>query len=273
MNKVVQPLMCPSCGKHVYGIYRYGNVNKQKKEMIEMSCSFVRESTTLGQRDGVIEKIFLNSLSDEHKVKPLEPQKTFKYLPKVFKMLVDTLRDAIPMPLVTLNIAEYEVNQYISLKKCLPLCEQYSDLLDCLQELIAFFEETCPSVQKCHDVTCEKQRILLLWMISSLKSTISVSHDDYCFLRQLDRKLKINQPKMTLSVAANYYDELLKLAQRVESSTEVDSEHFQPIKAVFVSGVWTICPQKHVYCEPRGVCMAEKKMWLCPQCFGNTFSM
>ena len=264
-NMVVQPPICPACSKCICFSYRYGNVIKKKKEMVEISHSFMKEPITQRQQDDILEKLFSNSLPNEHKIEPLVQPKNFKYLPQVFKMLTDTVCAGTPLPLGSLNIVENEIDQYISLKKCLSLCEQFPDLLVCLQELFAFFEETPPSVQKFYDISCEKQRILLLWTISTLKlSAISELHNESHGLQQLEKELILNKPKLTLFIAGNHYDELLKIAKGLEHIVEID-EYFQPIKAVFFSGVWTICPQNHVYCVPR-VLKTEKEMLLCPKC-------
>ena len=253
-STVIQPLYCPSCRRQIHGSCRYGDMIKTRKEMIERSHAIMKENVSTEQRDAVIEKIHSNF-----------PPGKRQQLPYVFRMLTKTMVASTPLLLGSLNVIENEIDQYISLEKCLPLCEQFPDLLVRLQELTAFFEKTSPSVQKHYDVSCEKQRILLLWMILGLRSVISV-HKDAIVLNGLEENLNSNWPKLTLAAAANHYDELLKVAKKTKHTIEIDAEHLQPIRAVFLSGVWIICPQNHVYCVPRTVFDDEKNLFLCPDC-------
>jgi len=184
----------------------------------------------------------------------------------VFKTLTKTMMSSTPLLLGSLNVVDSEIDQYISLEKCLPLCKQFPDLLVRLQELIAFFEKTLPSVQKHYDVLCEKQRVLILWMIFGFKSVVLESHRDITILKRIEENLLSNWPKLTLAAAANHYEEVLKVAGTSKHVIEIDAEHFQPIKAIFLSGVWTTCPQNHVYCKPRAVLDNEKDWFLCPSC-------
>ena len=235
-NTLIQPLFCPYCRKQIHSSYRYGNMIKERKQMIERSHAVMRERVSMGQRDAVIEKIKAKFLPRDASTNPHD--KTTKLLlPDVFNMMIKaTLKDSSILD-GGVSIAENEIDQYSLLEECLPLCEKFPDLSVCLQELITFFEKSYPSAQKCYDVTREKQRILLLWMISTLESVIHGSHDSILSLQRLKATLKSNKPKLTLAAAAYHYDELLKLAEKTQHVIAIDAEHFQPVKAIFLSGV------------------------------------
>jgi len=252
-STVIQPLYCPSCRKQIRYSYRYGEMIKTRKKMIERSHAIMKEPVSIEQRDMVFEKVHSNFSGKQQ-------------LPHLFKTLTKMMMTSTPLLLGSLNILENEIDQYISLGKCLPLCEQFPDLLVRLQELIAFFEKTFPSVQKHYDVSCEKQRILLLWMMIGLKSIVSESCKDTIVLKRIEENLISNWPKFTMAAAASYYNDMFKIAKNAKLDIEIDAEHFQPIKSISLSGVWTICPHNHVYCEPRAMLHNEKECFICPAC-------
>ena len=107
-----------------------------------------------------------------------------------------------------------------------------------------------------------------MWIASNLQLVVpsDTSNEDHVATNYICEKLECNQPKLTLVSASHHYDALQEVAKRWRYHMTVETKHFSPIKAVFFSGVWTICPQSHVYCAPRGLYITEKEESLCPDC-------
>ena len=285
-STIIQPLVCPSCKKQIHSSYRYGEMIKKKKEMVERLLATMKEAASENQRDAVIDKLLASFVPNaKSTVSIRKPVRNFlrgfppiaesnsvllmrnyaKRLPLSFKKASEILTSS-RLSARSLNIIENEIDQYVILEKFIPLCEQFPDLQASLQELLCFCKETPPSVQKSNDVSCERQRILFLWMINDLKSKTSPSNENNLAMHLLQDGLMLNQPKLTLSSASKHYDDLQKIAKRLGKRITLNAEQLQPIKAVYFSGVWTTCLKSHVYCRPREGLMPEEDEWLCPEC-------
>ena len=152
------------------------------------------------------------------------------------------------------------------LKEHESLYKDHPELLTSLQQLIAFFKATPPSAQKIQDISCERQRLFKLYMISNLETVVLPPNKDHSVLMQLKDMLVFNQPKLTLSNVSTHFDELQNVVHRarVRRFTGVDSKSLKPGRINFINDVWTVCTNGHIYCEPRGVSGME--MWGCPDC-------
>ena len=271
-NTIVEPLVCPdpTCRKEIRFSYRYGDLVKKKKEIIQRIRDTMLEAATADQQQTIIEKLLSHFVPDleytedicHNEVERLLKQKA-KHLPVVFKkpkryLLSPSLKS------IQATILESEIDQYILLKQYEPLYEQYPDLLALLQELLKFFVKIQPSAQKSQDVSCERQRIFLLWMICSLTSA-TVPQEDYVFMQQLKEKLIIDCSELTLPALATYYKRLQAIAQKLNKHFEVDERHMQSSKTMIFNGVWRICPNSHIYCEPRDL-SARGDESQCPDC-------
>ena len=283
----VGPLVCPFCGRQIKSSYRYGNLIKRKREMIEklhattsndfaskeqqdavvekvLSSFLLSQFASKEQQDSVFEKFLLNffpSLAGRHQ----RLMEGSKQLPAMFKKLPTLLSK--PCTTKTLSIVENEIDQYILIKEYESLYQGHPESLTSLQQLLEFFKATPPSAQKTLDVYCERQRIFLLWVISSLEVAVSSSNQDYNVLKQLKEKLVFNRPKLTLPNVSTYFDELQNMAHRVKKSfAGVDSHSLKPSRANFINGVWTVCTNGHVYCKPRGLSGMDIEIWGCPDC-------
>ena len=267
-NTVIQPLVCPSCRKQIHSSYRYGDMIKRRKEMIEKLRVTMKETASKRQRDVVIDKILSSCVPYFYDVEGTSAsvlRRHAKSLPPVFKKASETLTSS-DLSVRSLTILENEIDQYTILEKFTSLCEQFPDLQSSLKELLSFFKKTPSSVQKSNDISCERQRILFLWMINNLKSMVSSPNKDFLAMQQLQEGLLFNQPKLTLTSASKHYDDLQIIAKRLGKRIRINAEQLQPNKAVFFSGVWTICPKSHIYCKPRGLLVSEEDKWLCPEC-------
>ena len=268
-NKTVEPLACPAadCGKEIRSSYRYGNLVRKKKEVIQSIRDVMFEPATVEQQQVVREKVLshfvpdLEYTGDIHysEVERLLKQKR-KYLPVVFKnpqkyLLAPSLNS------IQVSMLENEIDQYMLLKEYELLYEQYPNLKALLQDLLTFFVKVPPSVQKSLDVSCERQRIFLLWMISSLTS-LSMSQEHYAVIKQIEEKLELID-HLILPTLATHYDNLQAIAQKLGKQFKVDARHMQSSKVVIINGIWMVCPNDHVYCKPSG-CGNDK--WRCPDC-------
>jgi len=267
-NKIIEPLVCPSCRKQIHSCYRYGNMIKRRKEMNEKLCVTVKQTVSIKQRDVVIEKIlssFVPYFYNDEDTFTSVLRRHAKSLPPVFKKVSGILTSP-NLTVRTLNIIENEIDQYTILEEFTLLCKQFPDLQASLKELLSFFKKAPSSIQKSNDVSCERQRILFLWMIDSLKLLDSLPSKDLLEMQQLQESLLSNQPKLTLISAIKHYDNLQIIAKRLGKRIKLNAEILQPNKAVFFSGIWTACPNNHIYCKPRGLLVSEEDKWLCPEC-------
>ncbi|XP_065913466.1 NFX1-type zinc finger-containing protein 1-like [Dysidea avara] len=266
-NTIIQPLVCPSCRKQIHSMYRYGDIVKRRKEIIERLQATMNKTADDKQRDVVIDKIlssFVPYFYHEEGTSASVLRRKAKSLPPVFKKASETLTSS-DLSVRSLGILENEIDQYTILEKFTSLCEQFPDLQSSLKELLSFFEKTPPSVQKSNDVSCERQRIFLLLIITNLQSKISSTNKDFLAMQQLQEALRFNQPKLTLTTATKHYDDLQKVTKSSGKSITLP-EQLQSNKAVFFSGIWIICPNIHIYCKPRGLLVSEEDKWLCPEC-------
>ena len=271
-NAIVEPLACPECGKEIHFSYRYGDLVRKKKENIQIIRDTMFESATVDQQQAIIEKVLSHFVPEieytedilHNEVERLLKRKA-KYLPVVFKkpkryLLASSLKG------IQASILENEIDQYMLLKQYEPLYEQYPDLLASLQSLLTFFVKTPPSAQKSQDVSCERKRIFLLWMIYGLTS-VTVPQEHYIVIQQLKEKLTVNDSKLTLPTLDAHYDKLQAIAQKLGKRFKVDEKHMQSSKTITYNGVWRICPNSHVYCKPRGfTASGDDHEWQCPDC-------
>ena len=272
--EVVGPLMCPYCRKQIRFSHRYGNLIKQKQEMIKrLHTAVLHKLASEKQKDSLIVKVLSNFLPSQLLLKDTLPshekllllKKNSKhFLPKAFGKLPTVLSQSCTSK--TLNILESEIDQYVLIKKYESVYRHHPELLTSMQELLAFFKETPPSAQKSLDVYCERQRIFLLSMILNLEVAVPPPNKDHSVLKQLKETLIFNQPKFTPPNVSTYFDELQKVARRAGKRFTVDSKSLKPSRVHFINGVWTVCSNGHVYCEPRGLNGMDKEMWGCPDC-------
>ena len=265
-NTTVKPLGCPACDKEIHSSYRYGDLVKKKKEIIQSIRDIMFQPATIEMQQAIIEKVlsqFVPSQTGDIHYNEVDRllKKKRKYLPVVFKkprryLLASSLNS------IQATILENEIDQYMLLKEYELLYQQYPDLSALLRELLTFFVKTPPSAQKSQDVSCERQRIFLLWMISNITS-VSVPQEHSAVIEQLKEKLKLNDPKLTLPTLAAHYEKLQAIAQKLGKHFKVDVRHMQSSKTALTNGVWKVCPRGHVYCQPRG--LTDDK-WLCPEC-------
>ena len=217
-NTTVKPLSCPDCNKEIHSSNRYGDLVKKGKEIIQSIRGVMFEPATVERQQTIIEKVLFhfvpNHTGDIHydEVERLLKQKR-KYLPAVFKkpqryLLASSLNSS------QATILENEIDQYMLLKEYELLYEQYADLSASLQDLITFFVKTPPSAQKYQDVSCERQRIFLLWMISNITS-VSIPQEHTVVIEQLEEKLKISDQQLTLPTLATHYEKLQAITQKV----------------------------------------------------------
>ena len=273
-SKAVGPLVCPSCRKQIHSSHRYGNLIKQKRDIIERLHAAVSNNlASTKQQDAFIEKVLSNFLPSHlllkaahgsHDVLVLLLQKNSKYLPTMFKKLPTLLSQ--PCTSKTLSILENEINQYVLMKGYESLCMEDPELLTLFQQLVIFFKTTPPSAQKNLDTHCERHRIILLWMTSYLDKVDLPSNKDHNILKQLKERLVNNQPKLTPPDVTAHFDELQNVAQRARKRFTIADNSLKPTRASFISGIWTVCPNGHIYCEPRGLINLDKEMWGCPDC-------
>ena len=267
-STAVGPLVCPFCGRQIKSSYRYGNLIKQKREVIEkLHATISINRASKEQQDAVVEKVSSNFMPIQFifEGRRQRLKESSKQLPAMFKKLPTLLSK--PCTAKTLSIVENEIDQYVLIKELESLYQGHPESLTSLQQLLEFFKEAPPSAQKTLDVYCEKQRIFLLWMISSLEVTVPSSNQDSNVLKQLKEKLVFNRPKLTLPDVSTYFDELQNMAHRVKRSfAGVDSHSLKPARANFINGVWTVCTNGHVYCKPRGPSGMDREMWGCPDC-------
>ena len=270
-SRAVGPLVCPSCRKQICSSHRYGSLIKQKRVMIErLHTAISNNLASTERRDAFIEKVLSNFVPSHLLLKKPHGshtilQKNSKYLPAMFKDLPTLFSQ--PCTSKCLSILENEIDQYVLIKKCESLYKNYPELLMSLQQLLVFFKETPPSAQKHLDTYCERQRIFLLWMISNLDKVVLPSNKDHNILAQVKEKLVNNQTRLTLPDVSTHFEELQNVTQRAKRRFNgVDPDSLKPTRANFINGVWTICPNGHIYCKPRGVDSVDKEMWVCPDC-------
>ena len=268
-DTIVKPLECPGCGKEIRSSYRYGDLIRKKREMIRNIHDIMSEPVTVEQQEAVIEKAlsyFLPNLVHTRNAREVELllKSVTKNLPVVFKKPKQYLL-APSLKRIQAKILQNEMDQYMLLKEYESLYIQHPDVSSLLQELITFFIKAPPSVQKNHDVSCEKQRIFLLWMISTLIIDETLSYKHYDDMKQLREKLIVNNPKVTLPTLAADYDKLQSIARmyKLGKHFEVNAKHMQTGEATIVNGVWKVCTNGHVYCKPKHITVNE---WECPSC-------
>ena len=275
-SRAVGPLVCPSCRKQIRSSHRYGDLIKQKRGTIERLHTTVSGNiASKKQQDSFMETV-LSIFVPSHLLLtgvrgfcegPVSLLKrNSKLLPPMFEKLPTLLSKSCTNK--TLSILENEISQYVMIKEHESLYKDHPELLTSLQQLIAFFKATPPSAQKVQDTSCERQRLFQQYMISNLEAVVIPPNKDHSVLMQLKGILVFNQPKLTLSNASTYFDELQNVARRakVRRFTGVDPRSLKPAEVNFINGVWTVCTNGHIYCEPRGVSGMDKEMWGCPDC-------
>ena len=279
-SKAVGPLVCPFCRRQITGnsSYRYGNLIKQKREMIgRLHASVLNNLASKMQQDAFTEKVLSNFLPSQLPSKLLLKEtrgrsaflfmKSCTFLPTMFEELPTLFPRSGSCTQKSLNVLENEIDQYVLIKGKEGLYKDHLELSTFLQQLLVFFKATPPSAQKTQDVYCERGRIFLLWMISSLEVAVTSSSKDYSVLKQLKEMLVSNKPVLTVSDVSTYFDKLQDIAHRAKKQfAGVDPDSLKPTRANFINGVWTICPNGHICCKPRGVDSVDKEMWACPDC-------
>ena len=274
-SRAVGPLVCPSCRKQIRCSHRYGDLIKQKRGTIERLHTTVSGNiASKKQQDSFIENVLsvfvpsrLHLLLKGFQEGPVSVLKrNSKLLPPMFEKLPTLLSKSCTNK--TLSILENEISQYVMIKEHESLYKDHPELLTSLQQLIEFFKATPPSAQKTQDISCERQRLYQLYIISSLEMMVVPPNKDHSVLMQLKDVLVFNQPKLTLSNVSTYFDELQNVARRarVRRFIEVDSKSLKSAKVDFINGVWTVCTNGHIYCEPRGMSGMNKELWGCPDC-------
>ena len=268
-KSTVEPLMCPCCKKQIRCSHRYGNMIKKKKEMLRKLRDTMTEPVNAKQQAATIRKVakFVPShmhadyetVSDTLLMSVL---KTFtQFLPPIFKKVSSLLTHRYENLII-----ENEADLYAYLKDMHKQYPESSETSTSLQELIVFFEKAPASAQKSHDVLSEALRIFILQMISSLSMAIPQTGEDYVVVKQLTKKLRVDQPRLPVSTLTDHFDRLQKMAEKLKIRiNRVDLKCLQPTKAAnFTNGVWIICSNGHLFCRPRG--LSSKETWLCPDC-------
>ena len=240
-SRAVGPLVCPSCRKQIRSSHRYGDLIKQKRGTIErlhttVSGNIARKK----QQDDFIENILsvfvpsrLHLLLKGFQEGPVSVLKrNSKLLPPMFEKLPNLLSKSCTNK--TLSILENEISQYVMIKEHESLYRGHPELLTSLQQLIEFFKATPPSAQKTQDVSCERQRLYQLYMISNLEMVVVPPNKDHSVLMQFKDMLVFNQPKLTLSNVSTCFDELQNVARRarVRRFIEVDSKSLKSAKVI-----------------------------------------
>ena len=262
-ESTVEPLTCPYCRKQIRFSHRYSNMMKKKKEMLKRLRDTMNEPVSAEQQAATIKKVakfvpsHVHTDSDTLLMSVLK--KITQYLPPIFNSLFT------PHKYENL-IIKNEADLYAYLKDMHKQYPESSETSTSLQELIVFFEKAPASAQKSHDVLSEALRIFSLQMVSSLIVGIPQNCEDYGVVKQLAKKLRVDQPRLTVSTLTKYLDGLQKMAGRLHIRiNRVDLKCLQPTKAAnFTNGVWIICSNGHSFCRPRG--LSSKETWPCPDC-------
>ena len=287
-SKTVGPLVCPSCRRQITSNsnYRYGNLIRQKRNMVrKLHGAVLYKLATKKQKDAFIEKVLWNFLPLQVFRKGTHEKVAFlleryqerlfflleryrQYLPTVFEELPALLLPSRPCTQKSLNVLENEIDQYVLIKEWEGIYKDHPELSTSMQQLLAFFKATPPSAQKTQDVYCEKERIFLLWMIAGLEGAVPSSSKDYGVLMQLKEMLVFNKPALTVRDVNTHFDKLQNIAHRAKKwrCAGVDPDSLKPARAIFINGVWTVCPNGHICCKPRGLNSVDEEMWECPDC-------
>ena len=270
-ENTIEPLMCPFCRKQIRFSHRYGNLIKRKKEMIRKLHDNMSELVSAEQRDATIDKVLKfvpTSMHAEYKASGTQLGSLLKtvtqYLPPIFAKVSSLFTHQHKYENL---IIQNEADLYGYLKDMHKRFPVQSDMSTSLQELITFFEKVPPSAQKSHDVLSEALRIFLLQMITSLSSTVPHDSEDCVVVKQLAKKLRICQPRLSVSALITHLDRLQKMAEMLQIKVDkVDLKCLQPTKATnFTNGIWIICSSGHLFCRPRGL-RVDQDTWQCPDC-------
>ena len=288
-SKAVGPLVCPSCRRQITNnsSYRYGNLIRQKRDMVgKLHATILNNLATKEHQDAFIEKVISNFLPSQllkgtherlalrwwsrdspTRLIDLTLKRNCEHLPTMFEELPALLSRSRSCTQKSLNVLENEIDQYVLIKEQERIYKDHPKLSTSLEQLLAFFKATPPSAQKTQDVYCERERIFLLWMITSLEGAVPSSNKDYDVLMQLKEVLVFNKPTLTVSDVNTHFDKLQNVAHRAKKRfAGVDPDRLKPARAIFINGVWTICPNGHICCKPRGLNSVDKEMWGCPDC-------
>ena len=274
-SKAVGPLVCPFCRRQITSnsSYRYGNLIRQKRDMVgKLHATILNTLATKEHQDVFIEKVLSNFLPSQllkgtHERLASILKRNCEYLPIMFEELPALFSRSRSCTQKSLNVLENEIDQYVLIKEQERIYKDHPELSTSLQQLLAFFKATPPSAQKIQDVYCEKERIFLLWMIASLEGAVPSSSIDYNVLKQLKEVLVFNKPVLTVSDVNTHFDKLQNVAHRAKKRfAGVDPDRLKPARAIFINGVWTVCPNGHICCKPRGLNSVDKEMWGCPDC-------
>ena len=272
-ESTVEPLVCPYCRKQIRFSHRYGNMIKKKKEMLRKLRDTMNEPVSAEQQAVTIKKVskFVSShMHTEYEVVPdtllaSMLKRVTQFLPPIFKKVSSLFTPH--QHKYENSIIENEADLYAYLKDMHKQYLESSETSTSLQELIVFFEKAPASAQKSHDVLSEALRIFTLQMVSSLRPAIPQTGEDYALVKELTKKLRVDQPRLlSVSALTNHFDRLQKMAEKLEIRiNRVDLKCLQPTKATnFTNGVWIICSNGHLFCRPRG--LSGKETWQCPDC-------
>ena len=272
-ESTVEPLTCPYCRKQIRFSHRYGNMIKKKKEMLRKLRDTMTEPVSAEQQAVTIKKVskFVPShMRTEYEVVPdtllaSMLKRVTQFLPPTFKKVSSLFTPH--QHKYENSIIENEADLYAYLKDMHKQYLESSETSTSLQELIVFFEKAPASAQKSHDVLSEALRIFTLQMVSSLRPAIPQTGEDYALVKELTKKLRVDQPRLlSVSALTNHFDRLQKMAEKLKIRiNRVDLKCLQPTKATnFTNGVWIICSNGHLFCRPRG--LSGKEAWQCPDC-------
>ena len=268
----VEPLVCPFCRKQIRFSHRYGNLIKKKKEMLRKLRNTMTEPVSAQQQAATIKKVSKFIPSHMHTEGDAVPDTLLVSMLKKFTQLLPPIFQKVSSLFTSHQqkyenlIIENEADLYAYLKDMHKRYPESSETSTSLQELIVFFEKAPASAQKSHDVLSEALRIFVLQMASSLSPAIPQTGEDYVVIKELTEKLRVDQPRLSVSALTNHFDRLQKMAERFEIRIDrVDLKCLQPTKAAnFTNGVWIICSNGHLFCRPRG--LSSKETWQCPDC-------
>ena len=57
---IVKPLECPGCGKEIHSIYRYGDLIRKKREMIQNIYNIMSELANVEQQEAIVESFIFS---------------------------------------------------------------------------------------------------------------------------------------------------------------------------------------------------------------------
>ena len=268
----VEPLMCPFCRKQIRFSHRYGNLIKRKKEMIRKLHTNMTELVSAEQQAVTIEKV-LKFIPTHMHAKYESPDIPLSSLVKSLTRILPPIFEKVSSLFTSQHkyenlIIQNEADLYAYLKDTHKQYPELSEVSTALQELITFFEKAPPSAQKSQDVLSETLRIFLLQVISSLNSAVHSDHEDYVAVKELAEKLRVSQPRLSVSALSSHLERLQNVAEKLKLKiNKIDLKCLQPTKgANFTNGIWIVCSNGHLFCKPRGLSKADKKTWQCPDC-------